>query len=75
MKNTTTITIHEGVATLESGEQSKSIGFFASLSDGERLDILEAARIALGEEHILELMDMNDECAATLREKVSNFMK
>lgn len=71
----TTITIHDELATFESGETSKSVAFFASLSDGERLDILECARLALFDEHVLDRLDMSDEFAAPLHEKVTNFMR
>jgi cell division inhibitor SulA len=71
----TNITIHEGVATLESGEQSKSVAFFASLSEEERNDILEAARLALADNDCLDRMDMADEFAAPLQMKIEKFMK
>lgn len=74
MKNTT-ITIHEGIATMENGEQSKSIAFFASLSSEERLDILEAARLALKNDECLDRMDMSEEFADPLQKKVEEFMK
>lgn len=69
------MTIHEGIATMESGEQSKSIAFFASLSEEQRLDILEAARLGLGDGEILDRMDMGDEHAALLENKIEEFMK
>jgi hypothetical protein len=74
MKNTTTITIHEGVATFESGEQSKSLAFFASLSEEQRLWIMEASRLALKKVSVLDKMDLSDEYAAPLQEKIDDFM-
>ena len=71
----TNITIHEGLATLESGEQSKSVAFFASLTEWERSDILEAARLALADNDCLNGMDMADEFASPLQKKVEEFMK
>lgn len=60
---------------MENGEQSKSIAFFASLSNEERLDILEAARLALKNDECLDRMDMSEEFADPLQKKVEEFMK
>lgn len=75
MKNTT-ITIHEGVATTEDGEQSKSIAFFVSLSSAERIDILHAAMVALDDDDFLNRWGMaDDEFVRPLCHKVKEFMK
>jgi len=74
MKNTT-ITIENGVATVTATETSKAIAFFASLNESERLDILEAARLALKNDECLDRMDMSEEFADPLQKKVEEFMQ
>lgn len=62
-------------AAIKGGEQSKSIAFFASLTEIERLEILEAACVALRKEEVAEDMDISDEYAAKLHLKVEIFMQ
>jgi len=71
----TNITIHEGIATLESGRQSRAIAFLSTLSETYLLEILEAARIALQDESVLDKMDMGDEHAALILSEIEEFMK
>ena len=59
----------------ELGKVSKSISFFVTLTENERLEILEAARLALADNDCLDRMDMADEYAAPLQMKVEKFMQ
>jgi hypothetical protein len=72
---TTNITIHEGIATLESGRQSRAIAFLSTVCETYLLEILEAARIALQDESVLDEMDMGDEHAALILSEIEEFMK
>ena len=71
----TNITIHEGIATLEDGRQSRAIAFLSTVCETYLLEILEAARIALQNKSVLDEMDMGDEHAALILSEIEEFMK